>query len=40
MSFAEERLFELLVAELVETLQEVDRSTSHTTAYHGHCDKF
>ena len=33
--FAEERSFELVVAELllVETLQEVHRSTSHTTAY-------
>ena len=36
--FVEERSFELLVAELllvelVETLQEVHRSTSHTTAY-------
>ena len=46
---AEERSFELLVAvllvaellvvELVETLKEVHRSTSHTTEYyHVHCE--
>ena len=28
------------MVELVETLQKADRSTSHMTAYHGHCEKF